>query len=136
MNKRMKKKLQKRGGFKTYKRYRYETLQHKIVSCLQEKFPDADLIMIKKDKTGKRFCGATAFYGVTPGSPESFEKIKGTIFDPNATELPLQCQTDEYAKPIYESEFIITFKIWRDAIRLIDDPNDKIIIDSMGDLKE
>jgi hypothetical protein len=131
----MKKKLQKRGGFKTYKRYRYETLQHKIVSCLQEKFPDADLIMIKKDKTGK-ICGATAFYGVTPGSPESFEKIRGTIMDPNATESPLQCQTNEYAKPVYESDFIRTFKKWRDAIRLIDDPNDTITIDSMGDLKE
>lgn len=135
MNKRMKKKLQKRGGFKTYKRYRYKTLQEKIVSYLQEKFPDADVIMITMDKTGKRVCGATAFYGVTPGSPESFEKIKGTIMDPNATELPLQCQTDEYAKPVYESEFIKTFKKWRDAIRF-DDPDDTIIIDSMGDLKE
>ena len=133
MNKRMKKKLQKRGGFKTYKRYRYETLQHEIVSCLHEKFPDADMFMITMNETGKKLCGATVFYGVKPGSPESFEKIKGTIMDPNSTELP--CHTDEYVKPVYESEIIRTLKKWRDTIRF-DDPDDVTTIDSMGDLKE
>lgn len=91
--------------------------------------------MNKRMKKKLQKCGKTAFYGITPGSPKIFEKIKGTIMDPNATELPLQCQTDEYAKPVYESEFIRTFKKWRDTIRF-DDPDNTIIIDSMGDLKE
>ena len=93
--------------------------------------------MNKMNETSKRFCGANVLCSVKSGlTPESFEKIRGTIIDPNTTESPLQCQTDEYIKPVYENEFIRTFKKWRDAIQLIDDSNDTIIIDSMGDLKE
>jgi len=33
-------------------------------------------------------------------SKNYISKIKGTFLDPNSSELPLQCQTDHYIKPV------------------------------------